>query len=165
MAGHIWMMSGLTVAAATVMGFGLGSYAVSPQQTRTVDVDSALSAQDEMAQAGADPAMLDDGPTVPIRCSGCGPSLADRRFAADRAAYDRYSVDGAMSDPVVQDYLAQGDTMPEAPPAPPPVQRLPANIVRFAAGDAPPPVVPTAFTPETGGPIAPATPVAQGDLP
>ena len=157
MAGHYWVMSGLTVAAAVTMGLGLGTYATSPQQPRQVDQQEAESNDYAMSSAGSGSDMAADAGPVAIRCSGCGPSLAERRFAADRAAYDSYSVDSGRGDPMVQDYLAQDDA-PLVLPEPTPVQRPPADIQRIDMGTAAPPLVPTQV-----GTIAPAVPTEAGE--
>jgi hypothetical protein len=84
-------------------------------------------------------AMAQAGPDV-IYCSGCGPTLADRRFASTGRLDGDSQIDG-LRDPVEQDYPTDEEA-PQVHPAPQPV-RLPANVERFAAGDAgvpPPPV-------------------------
>ncbi|WP_239018757.1 hypothetical protein [Sphingobium terrigena] len=143
---HHWMLSGMTVAAATVMGLGLGAYVTSPQTSTLPDDAGAVYA--DSGDSGAsnyatDP--VDHGPGE-IRCTGCGPSLADRRRALDMAGLDADGMIDGTSDPVVRDYLAQGeetDTAFPAPPPPSPVHQLPQTIARFAAGEAvtPPPVL------------------------
>lgn len=136
---RLWMLSGTTVAAATAMGLTLGSYAVSPQRS-PLERDAEPSLYTDFEAPVADAA--DPGPRT-IHCTGCGPTLADRRHAAAMAGYDDYGmVDGGSSDPVVQDYLAAADadmgyaaTPVEAPV--PVIHQLPPNVVRFA--DAPSP--------------------------
>ncbi|WP_157078253.1 hypothetical protein [Sphingobium abikonense] len=141
---RLWMLSCGTVAAAAAMGLTLGSYAISPQRSPLDQPDEEPISTDFSA---APVAMPDAGPQV-IHCTGCGPTLADRRYAADMAGYDSYAmVDGDSSDPVVRDYMAQdydaadyamhaqdstddGTAMNTAPI--PTIHQLPPNVVRFA---------------------------------
>lgn len=164
---HFWMATGVTVAVASVMGLGLGQYVTSPQGRSPADLAAAQSVYDDlpMADAGAT-GVAQDGPAV-VRCSGCGPTLAERQWKADMAGLDADGMLYGSSDPVVRDYQAQTipDDMttdaitPDA--APSPIHILPPQIARFAAGEAaqppavaqaavesaPPPVVATADEP------------------
>ena len=141
---RLWMLSGGTVAAATAMGLTLGSYAVSPQRS---PLDQHVEEPISTDFAAAPVAMSDPGPQT-ISCTGCGPTLAERRYAADMAGYDSYAmIDGGSSDPMVQDYMAQdyGALPPESSlqeatlvKAPvPTIHQLPPNVVRFADGPSP----------------------------
>lgn len=143
---HHWMLSGMTVAAATVMGLGLGAYVTSPQSSAlSGDPDAVYT---ESGDSGASDYAFnptDQGPSE-IRCTGCGPSLAERRSALDMAGLDADGMIDGTSDPVVRDYLTQGDaaeTSYPAPSPPSPAHQLPEPIARFAAGEAatPPPVL------------------------
>lgn len=143
---HHWMLSGMTVAAATVMGLGLGAYVTSPQSSAlSGDADAVYT---ESGDSGASDYAFnptDQGPSE-IRCTGCGPSLAERRSAWDMAGLDADGMIDGTSDPVVRDYMAQreeADTAFPAPPPPSPAHQLPEPIARFAAGEAatPPPVL------------------------
>ena len=157
---RLWMLSGTTVAAATAMGLTLGSYAVSPQRSPLErDAEPSLYTDFEAPVAKA----ADPGPRT-IHCTGCGPTLADRRHAAAMAGYDDYGmVDGGSSDPVVQDYLAaaDGDMGYAAAPveAPVPViHQLPPNVVRFADAPSPAARPHQAVAPSQDSAQAPAQP-------
>ena len=104
-----WILSGMTVAAATVMGLGLGAYVTRPQSSapRTQkDVAYAEPSDSSLSDQVADPAGR--GPAI-IRCTGCGPTLAERRMASDMAGLDADGMIDGTSDPVVHDYLTQGE--------------------------------------------------------
>ncbi|WP_254798426.1 hypothetical protein [Sphingobium sp. AS12] len=143
---HHWMLSGMTVTAATVMGLGLGAYVTSPQSSALPGDAGAADA--ESGDSGAsDYAVnpVDHGPSE-IRCTGCGPSLAERRNALDMAGLDADGMIDGTGDPVVRDYLTQGEAAEVsylAPQPPSPVHQLPEPIARFAAGEGatPPPVL------------------------
>jgi hypothetical protein len=111
MPGQWWMMSGMTVAASVAMGLGLGSYVTSPQKTAvsaeewSPDDDNSYVEAGRAASIFADSDTSNQGPAV-IRCTGCGPTLTERRFAADMAGMDGDGLIEGSSDPVVQDYLA-----------------------------------------------------------
>ena len=106
MPGQWWMMSGMTLAASVAMGLGLGSYVTSPQKTAVSAEEWSPDEDNSYVEAGRTASMFGDsgtsdrGPAV-IRCTGCGPTLTERRFAADMAGIE------GSSDPYVQDYLAQ----------------------------------------------------------
>ncbi|WP_286868515.1 hypothetical protein [Sphingobium sp.] len=140
-----WILSGMTVAAATVMGLGLGAYVTRPQSSapRTQkDVAYAEPSDSSLSDQVADPAGR--GPAI-IRCTGCGPTLAERRMASDMAGLDADGMIDGTSDPVVHDYLTQGEAAEAVYPVPPPspIHQLPPPIARFAAGEAatPPPTL------------------------
>ena len=164
---HHWMLSGMTVAAATVMGLGLGAYVTSPQSSALPG--DAGTAHAESGDSGASDYAFnptDHGPSE-IRCTGCGPSLAERRSALDMAGLDADGMIDGTSDPVVRDYMAQGDAAEASYPAPSPPSlphQLPEPIARFAAGEAatPPPVLQPAQG--KAGPATVAT-AADGSLP
>ncbi|MES2158064.1 MAG: hypothetical protein V4512_09685 [Pseudomonadota bacterium] len=88
MSTHFWMISGATVLASAVMGLGLGGYVTSPQRSALAG-DMAIETSDgAQAYGDASPyAPVQEGPAV-IRCTGCGPTLADRRWQADMATLD-----------------------------------------------------------------------------
>lgn len=130
MSARFWLFSLSCAGAALVGGFGLGLYATTPQKLPWAEtiLPEAPIQHDPYA---LDPAEL-TGPAE-IDCKGCGPTLADRRMAMDMAGWQ------GMNDPVVRDYAAQDDSFQAdhgPPPEPPVVQRLPAAIERFAAGEA-----------------------------
>ena len=112
MPGQWWMMSGMTVAASVAMGLGLGSYVTSPQKTAVSAGEWSPDEDNSYVEAGRTASMFGDsgtgdrGPAV-IRCTGCGPTLTERRFAADMAGMDSDGLIEGSSDPLVQDYLAQ----------------------------------------------------------
>ena len=112
MPGEWWMMSGMTLAASVAMGLGLGSYVTSPQKTAvpaevwSPDDDNSYAEAGRAASMFGDSGTGDRGPAV-IRCTGCGPTLTERRFAADMAGMDSDGLIEGSSDPLVQDYLAQ----------------------------------------------------------
>ncbi len=135
----LWMSGGVTIAAAAVMGLGLGSYATSPQGHSPAD-EPAMAVAEEEAPAFVDSGgRVQEGPAF-IQCTGCGPTLAERRWQAEMAGYDADGMIRGTSDAVVEDYQAR-DVMEEAAfeAAPSPIHQLPPNIVRFAAGPTPSP--------------------------
>lgn len=163
---HHWIVSGMTVAVATVMGLGLGAYVTSPQAPALpADAGTVYAASDDSSASSYSISPTDRGPSD-IRCTGCGPSLADRRVALDRTGLDADGMIEGTSDPIVRDYLAQGEETEAAFPAPPPspVHQLPEPIARFAAGQVvtPPPVLQPAV--ESPVPATVAT-AAGGSLP
>lgn len=140
MTAHFWMGAGATLGVAAMMGLGLGSYVTSPHRP-------ARSASDYVEATPADQVAteasfaIQKGPGV-IHCTGCGPTLAERRWQADMAGLDANGMIDGTSDPVVRDYEAAAlpqNLMPDAAPAA--VRTLPPQIRRFAAGDAVPPPV------------------------
>lgn len=134
MPGQWWMVSGMTVAASVAMGLGLGTFVTSPQkQTTPTEKWSPTEESAYLDTVGGaslpdDGVTSDQGPAV-IRCIGCGPTLTERRFAADMAGMDSDALIEGSRDPVVQDYLAQdypptddamiADAMPRKPIADP----------------------------------------------
>ncbi|WP_171899227.1 hypothetical protein [Sphingobium sp. RAC03] len=96
----------MTLAASVAMGLGLGSYVTSPQKTAVSAEEWSPDDDNSYVEAGRTASMFGDsgtsdrGPAV-IRCTGCGPTLTERRFAADMAGIE------GSSDPYVQDYVAQ----------------------------------------------------------
>ncbi|CAM5436352.1 hypothetical protein [Sphingobium scionense] len=140
---HFWVGSGGALVVAAVMGLGLGAYVTSPQKPG----QPALEAEfDSGAMAMAqDLPEAERGPAI-VTCTGCGPTLEQRRMAADMAGLDADGMIGESQDSAVRDYLAQEDMSVESaalgdPPLPQPsvrVDRLPPRIERFAAGEAEP---------------------------
>lgn len=84
---RLWMLSAGTIVAAGVMGVSLGAYVtrapISPlaesAQAETVDYNDDTASPPQIVQADADA-----GP-VEVHCNGCGPTLAERRWAKDMA--------------------------------------------------------------------------------
>lgn len=140
---HFWVGSGGAMVAAAVMGLGLGAYVTSPQKP----VRPALEAELDSGDMGAVPNLpeAERGPAF-VTCTGCGPTLEERRMQADMAGLDADGMIGESRDPAVRDYLAEEEQPVESaalgyPPLPQPtvrVDRLPPRIERFAAGEAEP---------------------------
>lgn len=134
----LWMSGGVTVAAAAVMGMGLGSYATSPQGYSPADESAMATAADDSAPSFVDGGGSGQNAPAFIHCTGCGPTLAERRWQANMAGYQPDDIIRGTSDPIVDDYQSR-DVVEEV--APSPIHQLPANIVRFAAGPTPSPAV------------------------
>lgn len=150
MSSRFWLLGSGTIVAAACAGMVLGGYATT--QPRGVsggasDYDMALV---ERGASGAQDMADGSGsfgsgmrPSEPITCKGCGPTLADRRFAADMAGLDADGYVTGTTDAIVQDYLRDESLPPpadllepvKARPAPAArVAPLPATIVRIALG-------------------------------
>ncbi|BBD99088.1 hypothetical protein SAMIE_1025890 [Sphingobium amiense] len=128
-----WMPAGATLAAAMVMGVSLGSYATSqPKAAADEPVEEAL--YDPSIPTQAEEAVVMRGPAE-VRCTGCGPTLEERRWRAETAGWDSNGTAGESSDPVVRDYLASQPQEDAPPPDPVEVEQLPVNVMRFAASD------------------------------
>lgn len=132
MSARFWLFSMTSAGAALVSGLGLGFYATTPPRMAFGE----LEATRPIAQGtDAAPSLADLNGPVEIRCTGCGPTLAQRQMAMMMGGWDGYS------DPVVQDYAAQDygapdePMLPEADAQPSPIHQLPANVDRFAAGE------------------------------
>ncbi len=135
MSTHFWMMAGVTVAASAIMGLGLGGYVTSPQRSAFVEASTVDAEAAESAGMTVSPSMsVENGPTV-IRCTGCGPTLAERRWHFDMAAMEEGDDLGAH-DPIDQNY---GDTDALLPAtSAPPVAKPPAiHLAAEEAGPAP----------------------------
>jgi hypothetical protein len=132
-----WMPAGATFAAAMVMGVSLGSYATS--QPRSA-LDEPM---EEPAYAAGtfqpDAAAAMTGP-VEVKCTGCGPTLEERRWRAETAGWDSGLSASDSRDPVVREYYTR---LPDDDPSPtltdepraPEVDPLPDNVARFARGE------------------------------
>lgn len=134
MSPRFWLFSLASAGAALTSGLGLGLYATTSPRTAVVDYQEPASA----TQREEDPSLWaasDDGPTE-VKCTGCGPTLAQRQMASLMGSWDGYD------DPAVRDYERQDiqppedllADVPDAPPSPP-MHQLPDNVERFAAGD------------------------------
>jgi hypothetical protein len=135
LSAHFWMGTGVTLGVAAVMGLSLGSYVTSPQapaRAASAIVDTAID-DDGVEEAGFRP---QKGPGA-IHCTGCGPTLAERRWKADMAGLDAAVSIDAGYDPLPDDYGAEVAVEP-----PMPVHSLPAPVTRFASEDRAPPPVP-----------------------
>lgn len=136
LSAHFWMGTGATLGAAAVLGLGLGSYVTSPQapaRTASAMIDAAIDDQD-VGQAAF---TAEKGPGA-IHCTGCGPTLAERRWQADMAGLDAADPIDTGYQPQPEDHIADVAIEPPAP-----VHPLPSQVMRFAAGDTPPPPVAT----------------------
>lgn len=162
MSPRFWLSSMAVAGTALVSGFGLGLYATSPQKVAPTEAEFPLS-----DSTGEDPAYEPyaashgESEPVAINCKGCGPTLADRRFAADMAGWD------GSQDPLAQDYMAAEHSDAayppdeESQPPRPSVQQLPPLIERFAAGEEIAP--PQAFRVARGG-RGPGVPTDQASI-
>jgi hypothetical protein len=143
---HFWMGTGVTLGMAAVMGLGLGSFVTSPQapvRSASATIDTAVD--DQTAEEAS--FTTDKGPGA-IHCTGCGPTLADRRWKADMAGLD-------MDAPIDAGYepLAEEDATDAVIDPPVRVHPLPPQVARFASGDGPP--SPAAMTRERQDAAAP----------
>ena len=86
MSTRFWLFSASVAGMAVVTGLSLGAYATSQPSGRLPApvIDQGFD-QPLQTAAGFD---LTDSPVQPIRCRGCGPTLAERRMAADLADVD-----------------------------------------------------------------------------
>jgi hypothetical protein len=138
MAMYFWMSAGGTVVAASLMGLGLGGYVTSPQGRSPADQPVTDSAYD--SQPLADTTIVSQDRPIAIHCTGCGPTLAERRWKADMAGLNLDAMPPDASDLVEQDYQAveaPENLLPDGPAQP--VHPLPPQVTRFAAREAPQP--------------------------
>lgn len=147
MSTRFWMGSAALIGGSAMLGLAMGSFAIS-QPPRvlpgyTSDISDGIGDSSALARTES------DGGPGEIVCKGCGPTLAERRMAADNPGWDADGMIGGTSDPVVADYLAQEDKAPPVELPPSGMHRLPANIQRFADGEegAPPAAPPPARSP------------------
>jgi len=145
---RFWLLGSGTMIGAACVGLLLGGYATTtPRGTGMSGASDyeAMLAEGEGPGAGASASGdlgLTMAPTMPVVCKGCGPTLADRRFAADMAGLDADSYVTGSTDAIVQDYLTDDPPPPvdlleqvEARPAPVvQVAPLPPAVVRIARG-------------------------------
>jgi len=126
MAKSFWIAGGSATGAAILLGMGLGHFVTTPQKPPPIaDLETMDSPQD--SPVSFVPATPEKGPET-IRCTGCGPTLAERQMMADQGGWDPDGMIHGSTDPVAQDYM----TPDAASSAPPPVER-------FAAGEEPSP--------------------------
>lgn len=111
-----WLACGGVIVGSLAFGALLGGYAAGALGSGGSGLRPEIASLSE--QMGNPDAAYPDGeirkgpaagPTGPIICKGCGPTLADRRLAADRNMFPL-----GEEDPVVQRYMAQEDS-PEGP--------------------------------------------------
>ncbi|WP_298398158.1 hypothetical protein [Sphingobium sp.] len=167
MSTHFWMATGVTMGAAMVLGLGLGQYVTSPQGRSPAD-QSVVESVDP--QPYVQSALTMDEAPVAIHCTGCGPTLAERRWQADMAGLDADGMIAGSDDPVVRDYMAdsQEAASPTGEGTPAPVHPAPVNVVRFADNaPAAPHAVPVATVPTQTGAgqedAEPAPPIVPTD--
>ncbi|MFC3440254.1 hypothetical protein ACFOKF_03410 [Sphingobium rhizovicinum] len=165
---QFWMATGATMGAAMVMGLGLGQYVTSPQGRSPADQSVVESGYDP--QPSADSAIAMDEAPVAIHCTGCGPTLAERRWQADMAGLDADGMIAGSDDPVVRDYMADAaeDTPQATQVTSSPQQLVPVHVVRFADNaPAAPHAVPVATVPTQTGArredAEPAPPIVPTD--
>ncbi|BAV64953.1 hypothetical protein [Sphingobium cloacae] len=137
MAGGFWIAGGGAIGAAVLLGMGLGHFAATPPGSPALAEAQASELPDTLDSPLA--AETEKGPEV-IRCTGCGPTLAERQMRADQGAWDPDGMIHGSSDPVVQDYMASDDAaVPPVQTPPSPARRLARAAERFAAGEEPSP--------------------------
>ncbi|WP_336967753.1 hypothetical protein [Sphingobium aromaticiconvertens] len=155
MSTRFWMASAALIGGSVMLGLAVGSFATSqpprvlPGYAGTINDDVG----DSSALANSRP---DKGPGE-IVCKGCGPTLAERRMAADNPGWDADGMIEGTSDPVVAEYLTQEVKAPPVERPPSDMHRLPANIQRFADGEEGAP--PVASPPVPSLTLVPAPPI------
>ena len=132
-----WMPIGATLAAAMVMGVGLGAFVTSQPQAAADEQADPAPYDPSIAREADDTAMR--GP-VEVKCTGCGPTLEERRWQADMAHLNAERGISESTDRMARDDDARlpADDAPTA--AAPvdiatPVDPLPDNVARFARGE------------------------------
>lgn len=160
---HFWMTTGATVAMAGVMGLGLGSYVTSPRAPArpTSQIADIAPDQQDMAYTSYD---AQKGPGA-IHCTGCGPTLAERRWQAEMAGLDADATTDA--DPMIAQYQSDQPAehrMPDTPPSN--VHPSLAQIAQVVVGETtPPPVLVTRVRQEAAPPPAVVATAAASVLP
>lgn len=132
MSTRFWTGSAALIGGSAILGLTMGSFATRLPPREVISYASTTSDErdDSLSAVSSEP---DHGPGE-IICKGCGPTLAERRMAADNPGWDPDGMIDGPDDPVAADYDAQDVTVP-APSAPSATHRLPANIQRFADGE------------------------------
>lgn len=155
MSTRFWMGSAALIGGSAMLGLAMGSFATSTPPRNLSGYASAIGddIEDSAAPASNNP---DRGPAA-IVCKGCGPTLAERRMAADNPGWDADGMIEGTTDPVVADYMGQDDSPPVVERSPSDAPRLPANIQRFADGEkgAPPVAPPPTLVPTKPSPAPP----------
>jgi hypothetical protein len=147
----LWLNGVGIFIASVAMGTGLGNYATGTFGSRAAADSDWVPVADQVGNRDAaygpqsDGWDRRDGPTGPIVCIGCGPTLADRRMAAEM----QYAM--GYDDPVVARYLSDAGY---AAPAYPEPETAPAALPSTPTPPAPTPVTQTmAMTePASAGP-------------
>jgi hypothetical protein len=115
---RLWMLSAGTLGVALAMGLALGSFVTSvPANPLTTPstLDNLADATDDDGSTTA--VIANQEPTVPIRCTGCGPTLADRRYEADmRAIYGPHDSEPVTDDPAPLEAAMTPPVMEEVRP-------------------------------------------------
>ena len=121
---RFWLAGGGVMISGLMAGMGLGSYVThipaSPPSSLQADDGSASASTSGLADSGPSPDAL-RGP-MEIDCKGCGPTLPERRMAADMAAlpvpnYGEQSYDDPpLPDPAMTRAIA--DAAPPTSPTP-----------------------------------------------
>lgn len=144
MSSRFWIAGTGTMVAAACAGLLLGGYATTPPRSM-LDSDvshEAALADEDMAALTVAEVSRDTGasmaPVGPVTCKGCGPTLADRRFAADMAGLDMDGYVTGTTDAIVRDYLADEpppvDVQEPAKARPAAMSVSPPAVVRIARG-------------------------------
>jgi hypothetical protein len=157
MSTRFWVGSGALIGGSAMLGLAMGSFVTSvpPRDLSTYAIVNGDEISDSSALASTG---TDRGPGE-IVCKGCGPTLAERRMAADNPGWDADGMIGGTSDPVVADYMAQEDKVPPVELPPSDMHRLPVNIQRFADGEeGAPPAAPPSSPPMTSVSTKPSPP-------
>lgn len=133
MSARFWLFSMASAGAALAGGVSLGFYATTPQRLAVAAYEDSGFFVEQGQAATSDLTAL-NGP-VDVRCTGCGPTLADRQRYADAATWNGYD------DPLVQDYDAQDPARSEdlmtdvSDTTASPAHRLPDEAERLASDD------------------------------
>lgn len=153
MSTRFWTGSAALIGGSAILGLTMGSFATR-LPPREVASYASTASDDGYDSLSADSPQPDHGPGE-IVCKGCGPTLAERRMAADNPGWSSDGMIDGPDDPVAADYGAQ-DVSASVPSVSSDTHRLPADIQRFANGEegaspvaSPPAVMPT---------VAPAAP-------
>lgn len=156
MSTRFWVGSGALIGGSAMLGLAMGSFVTSlpPRDLPGYANVNSDDIDDSSVLASTEP---DRGPGE-IVCKGCGPTLAERRMAADNPGWDADGMIEGTSDPVVADYMAQEAKAPPVELPPSEMHRLPVNIQRFADGEeGTPPVAPPPSLVQTKPSPAPPT--------
>jgi hypothetical protein len=160
------MGTGATMVAAAVMGLGLGSYVTSPQSPPNRASEFVDATIDD--QTAADTSLAMQAGPGEIHCTGCGPTLADRRWKADMAGLDAADQDmGSMvedeGDRAAPDYPAEESMAVAEPEGSSSAIHIPPQVGRLVAGEAPSPPVVAMQTVQTIAPPPTRVATAAGD--
>ncbi|PZU09393.1 MAG: hypothetical protein DI606_13920 [Sphingobium sp.] len=132
-----WIQIGTTLAAAMVIGVGLGSFVTSPPRGAADERDDLARYAASIATPADDMAMR--GP-VEVKCTGCGPTLEERHWQVETGVPDAEARASDSAERIVGDYYARlpADETPVVEATAkiaPHIDPLPDNIARFARGD------------------------------